>query len=246
MWHVLRWNIRILSEKFINTAGHFYLTRKRLNKFKLINIIGIDGAGKTALAKALAKDLQKQDATVRYRYCQYFAKLLYPLKKFARLSVMRKTDEFEDYDYYNKTKKETSSRFPLLANMYAGIWLIDYIIQIFFKVTLPILLGQKLIIDRYVFDIAMNLSLTTNNNISYAKRLIHLFFKFACRPDLVLFIDLPEEVAFNRKDDIQDIEYLRERRERYLALAGLYNFKLIDGTKCPEKILLDVHSIIST
>ena len=216
-----------------------------MNKFKLINIIGIDGAGKTTLAKALAKDLQKQDATVSYRYCQYFAKLLYPMKRLARLSVMRKTDEFKDYDYYNKTKKESSSRFPLLANMYAGIWLIDYIIQVFFKVTLPILLGQKLIIDRYIFDIAVNLSLTTNNEINYAKRLIRFFLKFAPQPDFIVFIDLPEVIAFNRKDDIQDIEYLRERRERYLALAGLYNFKLIDGTKSPEKMLLDAHGIVS-
>ena len=159
---------------------------------------------------------------------------------------MRKTDEFKDYDYYNKTKKQTSSRFPMLANIYAGIWLIDYIIQVFFKVTLPILLGQKLIIDRYIFDIAVNLSLTTNNEIHHSERLIRFFLKFAPQPDFIVFIDLPEEVAFNRKDDIQDIEYLRERRERYLALAGPYNFKLIDGTKSPEKMLLDAYSIIST
>lgn len=217
-----------------------------MNKFKLINIIGIDGAGKTTLAKAIAADLQLQDPSIRYCYCQYFAKLLYPMKRLARLSVMRKTDEFKDYDYYNKTKKETSSRFPLLANMYAGIWLIDYIIQVFFKVTLPILLGQKLIIDRYIFDIAVNLSLTTNNEISYSESLIRFFLKFAPQPDFIVFIDLPEEVAFNRKDDIQDIEYLRERRERYLALAGPHNFKLIDGTKSPEKMLFDAHSIVST
>ena len=192
------------------------MPRRGLNKFKLINIIGVDGAGKTTLAQALAKDLQKQDAAVRYRYCQYFAKLLYPMKRLARLSVMRKTDEF------------------------------DYIIQVFFKVTLPILLGQKLIIDRYIFDIAVNLSLTTNKEICYSESLIRFFLKFAPQPDFIVFIDLPEEVAFNRKDDIQDIEYLRERRERYLVLAGLYNFKLLDGTECPEKMLLDVHSIIST
>jgi len=208
-----------------------------MNKFKLINIIGIDGAGKTTLAKAFATEMQRQDSNVRYRYCQYFAKLLYPVKILAKSSVMRKTNEFKNYTHYNKTKKETSSRFPLLANIYATIWIVDYVIQIFFKITIPVLLGQKFIIDRYIFDIAVNLSLTTNNDISYAIRLIHLFFKLAPRPDLVLFIDVPAEIAFNRKDDIQDIEYLRERRNRYLLLSKQFKFELINGLDNPEQIL---------
>lgn len=221
------------------------MTQKILRRLKLINIIGIDGSGKTTLAKSLAVDLQKSDASFRYRYCQYFAKLLYPVKLLAKLSVMRKTDEFGDYNHYNRTKKATSSRFPILANIYAIIWLIDYLIHVFFKVTIPVLFGQRLIIDRYIFDIAANLSLTTNNEINYTDKLIRFFLFFSLRPDLVLFIDLPEEVAYSRKDDIQDIEYLRERRERYLALAETYNFKFLDGTKPQEQMLIEARSIIN-
>ena len=217
-----------------------------MKRFKLINIIGIDGSGKTTLAKSLADDLKITDKSVHYRYCQYFAKLLYPIKLFAKLSVMRKTDEFGDYNHYNRTKKATSNRFPLLANIYAFTWLIDYIFQVFFKVTVPVLFGQKLIIDRYIFDIAVNLSLTTNNEIGYADKLIRFFLFFARQPDLVIFIDLPEEVAYSRKDDIQDIEYLKERRERYLALAETYNFIFLDGTKLREQMLIEVRGIINS
>jgi thymidylate kinase len=216
-----------------------------MKKFKLINIIGIDGSGKTTLAKSLADDLKTTDNSVHYRYCQYFAKLLYPIKLLAKLSVMRKTDEFDDYNHYNRTKKATSSRFPMLANIYAFTWLIDYISQVFFKVTVPILFGKKLIIDRYIFDIAVNLSLTTNNEIGYAEKLIRFFFILAPRPDLVVFIDLPEEVAYGRKDDIQSIEYLKERRERYLALAETYNFRFLDGTKSRKQMLFEARGIIN-
>lgn len=144
--------------------------------FKLINIIGVDGAGKTTVAKNLAADLQRHDSKIKYKYCQYFAKLLFPVKYIAKISVMRKTDEFKDYDNYNKIKKVTSSRHPLLANAYASIWLFDYIIQVFFKIVVDIVSGKKLVVDRYIFDIAVNLSLTTNNDINYAKKLIRSFF----------------------------------------------------------------------
>jgi dTMP kinase len=217
---------------------------KNLPQFKLINIIGIDGAGKTTLAKALAADLRQYDPHVRYRYCQYFAKLLYPIKVAARLSVMRKTDEFKDYSHYNKAKKENSKRFPLLANIYAGIWLIDYIIQVFLKISIPVLLNQKLVVDRYIFDIAVNLSLTTNSGIAYGEKIICLFFKFAPKPDHILFIDIPEELAYGRKNDIQDVEYLKERNERYRTLCGKHGFKIIDGTKTQSQMLFEAKQLI--
>ena len=216
-----------------------------INTFRLINIIGIDGAGKTTLALGLAGNLAKKDKKIEYRYCQYFAKLLYPVKLIAKLFVMRKTDEFKDYKTYNHTKKSTSSRHPFLAGIYAGIWLIDYLIQSFFKISLPILWGKRLIIDRYIFDIAVNLSLTTNREESFAEKIIKWFFKFSPEPDRVIFIDLPEEIAFARKDDIQDIEYLKERRERYLYLAQKFGFEIVDGTKSPAALLEDVKKILA-
>ena len=219
--------------------------QKNMEKeFRLINIIGIDGAGKTTLAKSLARELQGKGLSVNYKYCQYFAKLLYPVKLIAKLSIMRKTDEFKDYGGYNKTKKQTSSRHPTLANIYAGIWLVDYIIQVFFKIVIDLFLGKKLIIDRYIFDIAVNLSLTTNNNICYAKKIIDFFYKMAPSPDLVIFVDIPEEVAFDRKDDIQDVEYLRERRERYLALIDKYQIKVINGDQTQDLVLKDALEIV--
>jgi len=220
------------------------LSSQEKGKFKLINIIGIDGAGKTTLAKALADDLKRYDPHVRYRYCQYFAKLLYPIKKAARLSVMRKTDEFRDYSHYNRTKKNISKKFPLLANIYADIWLIDYILQVFVKISIPILLNQKLVVDRYIFDIAVNLSLTTNNNVEYGEKLIDHFFKFSPRPDHIFFIDIPEELAYSRKDDIQDIEYLRERSDRYRTLVEKHHFKIIDGTKSQPQMLSEAKHLI--
>ena len=211
-----------------------------INPTRIINIVGVDGAGKTTLARNLAANIRRTDKRIRYRYCQYFAKLLYPFKLLAKVSVMRRTDEFQDYSSYNTAKKNTSRRYPLLAAIYTSVWFVDYLIQVFFKITIPILLGQRLIIDRYIFDIAVNLSLTNGRDVKFAATLVRLFFRFAARPDRVLFIDLPEEVAYERKGDIPDIEYLKERRVRYLWLAKEFGFDIIDGNRPPEQVLQTV------
>lgn len=216
------------------TSNQKILNQKRL---KLINIIGIDGAGKTTLAKGLAHKLKKQDPNIRYAYCQYFAKLLYPIKLLAKLTVMRRTNEFKNYGEYNRTKQQTSRKYPFFAGIYTAVWLMDYLFQIFFKVVLKLLAGQHLVIDRYIFDIAVNLSLTAGRDTAFARRLIDRFFWFCPRPDHVFFIDLPEEIALSRKDDIQDIAYLTERRRRYLILAEVYGFTVLDGTMSRTLVL---------
>jgi len=60
------------------------------------------------------------------------------------------------------------------------------------------------------------------------------------KPDFVFMIDLPEEVAFNRKNDIQSVEYLKERRQLYLEMSDKYGFIKINGQDTPQDILAQV------
>lgn len=203
---------------------------------KLINIIGIDGAGKTTLAKGMAKDLAKTDPRMSYVYAQYFAKLLWPFKKAAQIFFMTNTDEFREYTVYNKKKQGASLSHPRLSMVYGALWVMDYIIQVFFKVTLRRLMGGHMVLDRYIFDIAVNLSLTLGREKRFAKKLAHLLLIFTPAPDRVILIDLPEAVAWGRKGDIQDPYYLAQRRERYLYLAKAFNFCVIDGSKSVNQV----------
>ncbi|HUU41342.1 MAG TPA: hypothetical protein VMW42_10390, partial [Desulfatiglandales bacterium] len=62
--------------------------------------------------------------------------------------------------------------------------------------------------------------------------------------DLVFLIDLPEEIAFTRKNDIQSVEYLRERRHIYIEMADRYGFIKLDGQAKPETILTQARQAV--
>ena len=108
------------------------------------------------------------------------------------------------------------------------------------KVTLPLLRGKKLVSDRYVYDTLINMGLNMNYSALKIAKSINAFFRFFPRPDSTFLIDVPEEVAFSRKGDIPDIEYLRERRYIYLELAKIFHMHTLDGTKPLEVLTREV------
>ena len=98
--------------------------------------------------------------------------------------------------------------------------------------------GKCLLADRYIYDAVLNASLTANLPAAVMYRIIDHIFRILPKPDIVLMIDLPEEVAFSRKNDIQSVEYLRERRQIYIEMADRYGFIKLDGKAEPEEILI--------
>ena len=79
-----------------------------------------------------------------------------------------------------------------------------------------------------------------NYDVLQIERLINNFDSFFPRPDITFLIDLPEEIAFSRKDDILTIEHLKERRSLYKGLAKLMNMRVLDGTKPIERLTVEV------
>ena len=96
--------------------------------------------------------------------------------------------------------------------------------------------GHLVLFDRYTYDALLPITGT----LRWLKRpyfwvLAHL----APRPDLVLVLDLPGEVAFARKGEFSP-EGLEAVRQGFLALAPRVGAEIVDASAPPEQVRADV------
>jgi len=211
--------------------------RPQFHVCKLINVVGIDGSGKTILCKGMLHEFQQYFFNTQYVHTYHKSILLKPINSIVKALFMRGTDQFANYSRYREQKTSAIQRHRWLSRIYAFIWILDYTLQTLYKVGIPLLFKQRLIIDRYVYDAMINISVANNFTRKTTHRLVDFLFRLFPEPDIVFLIDLPEVIAFERKNDIQSIEYLQERRHRYLLMADQYGFQILDGTSSPQELL---------
>lgn len=204
---------------------------------KLVCITGIDGTGKTTLARNTAQALQEQGQPARYIYGRTVPVLSRLLMALGRMTMLRAQNPWQDYEGYTASKKQTM-RNPLLAMIYTVAILLDYYLQIWLKL-LPHLFTTRIILsDRYLYDtVISDLVVHLNYSQEETERAIEWGMKFLPRPMRTILIDVPEEVAFARKDDVPHVDYLRERRKWYLTLQKRAEVKRFNGEEAPQKLV---------
>ncbi len=204
---------------------------------KIICITGIDGAGKTTLAKTLAQTLQAQGHRSVYIYGRTYPVISRLLMTLGKRTLLNKHNEWKDYQSYHAEKKKTMKH-PLLAWGYSSAIYTDYYLQIWSKLW-PYSLGNTIVIlDRYIYDtVISDLTVHLNYNESQTDKAIAGGLRYLPSPALTMLIDLPEDVAMKRKDDVPHLDYLRERRYWYKRLTLRPEVIKLDG-ELPREVLM--------
>lgn len=206
-------------------------------KHFFICFTGMDGTGKTTQAKELTKSFNQRGIKCKYVYARLNPFILKPFILIGEQVFLRKKDIFENYSEYSNIKQEAIKKHSALSEIYKGIMLFDYLIQISINVTLPLILGKSIVCDRYVFDtIVTDISVDMDYSKEKTMRLLSKLLNLFPKPDMTFLIDVSEEIAFQRKDDTPSVEYLTERRVAYLEVAKEYNMILLDGAGTLEGI----------
>lgn len=186
-----------------------------IRKGKLIVIEGIDGAGKTTFAKALYETLKKRGINCIFSCEPTFG----PFGEKIKSALIKKESNLQDLRLlFLKDRK----------------WHVENII-------IPALEAQKwIILDRYY---PSTLAYQSSQGLPFRELLIENE-TIAPIPDIVIYLELPLEVAFkrigNREKRItifEKREFLERVTETYKRCLKLFNYLIIDATKSVEENL---------
>jgi dTMP kinase len=198
----------------------------------LVCISGIDGAGKTTQAQALAQALREKGVPARYVWNRFEPWLVALPWKVIRATLLRRQP---GYAGYSRAKRGLLGM-PFLSRLFLYSLLVDCWLQTQVKVRLPLLRKQTVVCDRYVFDTLVDVAVDLGYSWPRARALLRSFLRFVPRPHVTFILDLPEAEALPRKQDTPSLEYLMERRQLFLELAGEVGATVLDGRERPEEL----------
>ena len=216
------------------------------NKKIFVCFIGLDGSGKSTLINSIIKYFDSKNLHLISKCGAYDQGILRPIIKLAKKIFIKNINMYQNYDdYYNSISDFSKS--SLRAKLFQHLVLLEYSIEIFFKIKLPLMFSQNIILDRYIYDTATNLSVNLNKDFEYHQNLISKLLNKNPEPDIVFFIDIPESESMKRKDDIPSIEYLKKRRIFYNNLVNNFdNIVKLNGLNSKEKLVNTVIKNISS
>jgi thymidylate kinase len=214
----------------------------RHKKSTLICFTGIDGSGKTTLARALVAGLETKGFGTRYVYGRLQPIILWPVFLVGRVLLLHRKDMYRDYVGYSQAKKGLLEN-RVLSAVYECLVLFDYFFQVTMKIRLPLAIGRDIVCDRYVYDtVITDLAVDLNYPQWRIDKALRRYLWLFPKPDLVFLIDVPEGIANQRKDDVPSVKYLEERRKLYLQVGHEHGMTILDGSKGLDELKTAVQS----
>jgi len=198
----------------------------------LIAFTGVDGSGKSTLAKTLLDRLASENVDVEYLW--WFSAEDSALGKIVG-SVVRRIE--------NSSKAEDAkpSKIGLARRLYQFAVLLDYLWRVWYSCTL----GKNIVCDRYVYDIVVFFATEFHYSEARTRRLSTVLRRVAPKPHITFLVDVPADIAMQRKNDIPSSAQHEELRRLYCALATRdTNVRYLDGSRSLEELNSTIWALV--
>ena len=199
-----------------------------IDKINTIEVLGIDGSGKTSVCKTVAN-------------LSEFKKQLIFLNGFEKREFSNEIDLI--LKGINKDRNEVFS--DKFINM---LWMSDLINTTFSTIIPTLNSGKKVILDRYLLSAKVYSIATTSSDISY----LFDIYNILPQPELYIYLKVEPEIAFKRilkrgstrtyYENISGLQKIKSTYEDYLGKMN--NVKVIDANDDFDKVISNIKSIL--
>jgi len=192
-----------------------------------VALLAPDGAGKSTLAYQLSRDPFLR------------ARLIYMGTNVRANTVGLPTTAW----LHHQIKKHTTNGAARTLRLLKGFAFVNRVVEQWYRsftAMYHLVRGRFVIYDRYVYD-----SWLVSRTMNWRKRLRRWLLEVCCpAPDLVILLDAPGEVLYQRKGE-HSPEWLEQQRQGYLKLAErLPQMSIIDARQSAEQVKRQVTSLI--
>ena len=192
---------------------------------KMIILMGVDGSGKTAHARALQSELRNSGVRCKYIWfgsAYFFSLIFMMICRVLGFVKLYKLPNGHMYSAHLYSKKPLSLLWPLVQ-------FFDVIVLVLVKVKRSAIFNDLIIADRFVYDLMIDVMNDVGNPFFFETFVGKLIRKLIPSDALFFVLDVDEQTALGRKTDIPNWDYLKIRRKQYLSLAG-FDVPVIDSS----------------
>jgi thymidylate kinase len=216
-----------------------------------VALIGPDGAGKTTISERLVNELELPVKRIYMGVNLDSSTLLLPTTRLlARVMHAQKQRLEPEAAHHAEPRRRTGKLRRVGGSLRAGarlsVWLSEEWSRQLVAWYYARLRGHVVVFDRHFYADYYDTGGGTNDERERLSTRIHLYLLEHAypKPDLVIYLDAPAEVLFERKPETP-VDWLRQRREDYLTLGErLPHFARVDATRPTDEVTRDVALLI--
>lgn len=187
----------------------------------IICLTGLDGAGKTSHLKAIKRRFEKEGIRCKIVHLHGAVFRLFSLP----LLTLSKS-----LGYQSEARHPLAHSNKALSFVWPWLFLVDFI-TFFLGMTFPyfFLKDTVLLFDRYVYDVIVDLMVSTGDTHFQEKTIFKLLLHGFRKPDFVALLDVDARIAYERKmrEESHTLGYLQKRCLLYRRLASVLDIPVI-------------------
>ncbi|MCU4975383.1 hypothetical protein OB955_22045 [Halobacteria archaeon AArc-m2/3/4] len=178
-------------------------------KTKIIVITGIDGTGKTTQSEYLKNFLNKECDKTATKSHQFASGPIMKQIMLKHGELLKKLERGTSSNNENSNRKRPLSD---LLTLMAALRILSTGVSHTWTRIIKNKKSEFIVFDRYFYDVLIKLSWMYDIDVSRIK----VFEKLVPKPDLILVLDSPGEIALEREtDDDLTLEQMTNKRETY-------------------------------